>query len=82
MTDTTFTLELPPAVAEEVERLAREQGISPADFLAQAAVARVGSVEAAAAYFTERAKRAKPGTAKRFFTRKGGLPPQPGDEIE
>jgi predicted transcriptional regulator len=82
MSDTTFTLELPDTVAQEVERLAREQGISTAEFLAQAAIARVDSVEAAAAFFAERAKRAKAGTAAKFFARKGGEQPRPGDEIK
>lgn len=82
MSDTTFTLELPDAVAQEIERLAREQGVSTADFLAQAAIARVESVEAVSAFFAERAKRAKPGTAEKFFSRKTGEPPREGDKAD
>ncbi len=76
-----ISVELPDDISREVERLARERGITPAEFVARAAAEKVGAAAEAAAYFAERAKRAQPGAAKRFFNRSGGEPPRAGDEV-
>jgi hypothetical protein len=81
MTDTRFTVELSPAIAGEVERLAREAGVTPAEFVAAAAVARVADAADAGRYCAQRAARARKGAARRFYTPTGGEPPRPGDEI-
>lgn len=85
MTDTTITVNLPEGVAREVERLAREGGVSVGQFLASAAAEKVSAIGAAANYFAERGKRADWGAFEKVFglNREGGNePPQPGDEIE
>ncbi len=78
----TMTIDLPEDVRREVERLARERGVSPEEFVAGATAEKVGAIQSAAAYFAERAKRAKPGRLREFLNREGGEPPQPGDEAE
>lgn len=75
-----LTVELPENLAREIERLARERGVTPAEFVARAAADKVGAAADAAAYFAERAARASDGAAKRFFSRAGGEPPRAGDE--
>jgi predicted transcriptional regulator len=82
MSDRTLSLDLPDALAEEVDRAARARGQTAAEFMAEAVVARLGSEREAAEYFTGRAERAKAGTARKFFTRTSGEPPRAGDEIE
>lgn len=82
MSDRTYTVELPEAVAQTIERLAEARGVTPADFMADAVVGQVKSLEEAQAYFKARATRATPGAARKFFSRKSGEPPRPDDEIE
>lgn len=79
-----MTIELPDHLREEIERLARERGVSPEVFIAEAAADRVGASQSAAEFFAERAKRAKPGALERVFGthREGGEPPRPGDEAD
>lgn len=80
----SIVVDLPEDVQREVERLARERGVSPEEFVAIAAADKVGALETAAAYFAARAKRAKPGALERVFgtNREGGEPPRPGDEAD
>ncbi len=78
----TLTVELPEDVSREVERLARERGVTPAEFAARAVADKVGAAVSAAEYFAERGKRARPGDAERFFSREGGERPRAGDEAE
>jgi len=79
-----MTIDLPDDVKREVERLARERGVSPEIFIAEAAADRVGAIQSAAEYFATRAARAKPGALERVFGthRTGGEPPRPGDEAD
>lgn len=79
-----ITVDLPEPVKREVERLARERGVSPEEFVVGATAEKVGAIQSAAAYFAERAARAKPGALKRVFgtDREGGEPPRPGDEAD
>jgi hypothetical protein len=56
--------------------------MTPAEFVARAAADKAGAAASAAACFAERAGRAKPGAAERFFRREGGEPPRPGDEAD
>ncbi|MES1157338.1 MAG: hypothetical protein ABUL73_06115 [Alphaproteobacteria bacterium] len=82
MTD-TVTIALPEDVRREIEAAALRKGVSPEDFIAAAAAEKAGAVRSAAAYFSERAARAKPGAFERVFgdAREGGdEPPQKGDE--
>lgn len=78
----TLTVELPDGLARDVERLARERGMTPEEFLARAAADKVGAAVDAAAFFSARAARADVGAAERFFGRDGGEPPRAGDEAD
>lgn len=77
-----LTIELPDELVREVERLARERGVTPEEFVVRATADRVGAAVSAAAYFAERATRARPGTARQFFSREGGEKPRRGDESD
>lgn len=80
----TITIELPETVRREIDRVARERGWTAEEFVAWAAAERAGAIQSAAAYFAERARRAKPGAFEKVFglDREGGEPPREGDEIE
>lgn len=80
MTD-VLEIALPDPLRREIDRLAKERGISAAEFIALAAAEKAAAIEEAAAYFRSRAARAVPGTARAFFTRTGGEPPREGDEL-
>jgi hypothetical protein len=82
MSETTLKVELPDEVARVIEEMARERGVTPSDIVAGAAAEKVGAVASATAYFSKRAKSAKSGDARRFFTRAGGEPPRSDDERE
>ena len=58
MTKMPLTIDLPPGVWGAVERLARESGVTPEQFLASAAAEKVGALTDAKAYFEKRAARA------------------------
>ena len=78
----TLSVKLSPELADAVERVARERGVTPAEFVAYAAADKVGEVESAAAYFRRRASRARSGDALRFFQRRGGEPPIADDRLD
>lgn len=82
MSDTTVTVRLPEGVHREVERLARESGVSPEQFLASAAAEKVSAILDPAAYFAARASRADERVFDRVMKRTGGEPPRPGDEAD
>ena len=73
----TYPLRLPRSVKSEVERRAREDGISINQFVATA-VAEKLAVMNSAAFFAERRERADFTAFDRIMRRKGGKPPQPG----
>lgn len=81
MSKGTLSIELPPGVRRAVERLARENGVTPEQFLATAAAKKVGVLTDAKAYFAERAARADLEWFDRFMARKGGEPPTPEDQV-
>jgi hypothetical protein len=78
---TTFPLRLPRSIKAEVERLAREEGISINQFVATA-VAEKLAVMRTAEFFAERRERADFAAFDHIMNRTGGEPPQPGDEID
>jgi predicted transcriptional regulator len=82
MTGFTMTIELPAALSHEVERLARERGVTPAEFAARAVADKVGAAVSAAEYFAARAKRADDEAFDRIMKRKGGEAPRAGDEAD
>jgi hypothetical protein len=80
MSQAALSVELPPGIRDAVERLARESGVTPEQFLAAAAAEKVGVLTNAKNYFAERASRADLAWFDRFMDRKGGEPPASDDE--
>lgn len=80
----TLTIEVSNELRREIERAAEANGVSPEAFVAAAAAEKAGVVQSAAAYFAERAGKAKAGAFDRVFGRDrlgGNEPPQAEDEI-
>lgn len=82
MSDMVVTVRLPEGVHREVERLASESGVSPAQFLAAAAAEKVSAMLDPDAYFAARAARADDAAFDRILNREGGEPPRAGDEVD
>ncbi len=76
----TYPLRLPRSVKAEVERRAKEDGISINQFVATA-VAEKLAVMNTAAFFAERRGRADMAAFDRLMQRKGGEPPGPDDTL-
>jgi len=79
-TQSTYPLRLPRSVKAEVERRAKEDGISINQFVATA-VAEKLAVMNSAAFFAERRNRADFKAFDRIMRRKDGEPPVPDDTI-
>jgi hypothetical protein len=79
-TQSTYPLRLPRSVKVEVERRAKEDGISINQFVATA-VAEKLAVMNSATFFAERRNRADFKAFDRVMRRKGGEPPAPDDVI-
>jgi len=77
---TTYPLRLPRSVRAEVERLAKEDGVSINQFVATAVAEKVAALNTAD-FFAIRKSRADFTAFDRIIRRKGGEPPRPGDEI-
>lgn len=79
-TQSTYPLRLPRSIKAEVERRAKEDGISINQFVATA-VAEKLAVMNSAVFFAERRNRADFKAFDRIMRRKGGEPPTPDDTI-
>jgi len=79
-TQSTYPLRLPRSIKAEVERRAKEDGISINQFVATA-VAEKLAVMNSAVFFAERRNRADFKAFDRIMRRKGGEPPEPDDTI-
>jgi hypothetical protein len=79
-TQSTYPLRLPRSIKAEVERRAKEDGISINQFVATA-VAEKLAVMNTATFFAERRNRADFKAFDRLMRRKGGEPPAPDDTI-
>ena len=79
-TQSTYPLRLPRSIKAEVERRAKEDGISINQFVATA-VAEKLAVMNTAEFFSERRNRADFKAFDRLMRRKGGEPPPPDDTI-
>ena len=75
----TYPLRLPRSVKTEVERLAKDEGISVNQFVATAVAEKLAAMNTAA-FFAERRARADFAAFDRLMRRKGGEPPRVGDE--
>jgi hypothetical protein len=76
----TYPLRLPRSLKDAVEKLSRKDGTSINQFVVMAVAEKVSAMTTAE-YFTERKARADMETFDRTLNRKGGEPPQPGDEL-
>ncbi|MBP7334587.1 toxin-antitoxin system HicB family antitoxin [Niveispirillum sp.] len=76
----TYPLRLPASVKAEAERVAAEDGTSLNQFVATA-VAEKLAVMRTATFFTERRGKGDRDAFRALLTRRGGQPPQPGDEV-
>lgn len=76
----TYPLRLPRSVKAEVERRAREDGISINQFVATAVAEKLAAMNTAS-YFAERRARADFRAFDRLMHRKGGEAPRPDDAM-
>lgn len=82
MTDIeTFSLRLPRSIREEIGRLAERDGISVDQFIATAAAEKLAAMNTPE-FFAERRGRADFDAFLKIMTRRGGVPPREGDEVE
>lgn len=76
----SYPLRLPKSVKAEAERRAKADGVSVNQFIATAVSEKL-AVMNTAAFFMERRARADFAVFDRLMRRKGGEPPQEGDEL-
>ena len=76
----TYPLRLPRSLKETVERLSREVGTSINQFVATAVAEKVTALQTAK-FFADRRARADFKAFHRIMKRRGGKPPQEGDEM-
>ena len=76
----TYPLRLPRSVKAEVERRAKQDGISVNQFVATAVAEKLAAMSTAE-FFAERRGRADFATFERLMRRKGGEAPGPDDTI-
>lgn len=76
----TYPLRLPRSVKAEVERRAKQDGISINQFVATAVAEKLAAM-GTAEFFAERRERADFGAFDQLMRRKGGEPPAPDDTI-
>ena len=79
-TQSTYPLRLPRSIKAEVERRAKEDGISINQFVATA-VAEKLAVMNTATFFAEHRSRANFKAFDRIIRRKSGEPPAPDDKV-
>ena len=77
----TYPLRLPHSVKAEVERLAKQDGISVNQFIATAVAEKLSAMRTAE-FFAERRARADFVAFDQLMRRDGGEPPQADDKIE
>ncbi len=75
-----YALRLPLSLKAAVERLSKQDGTSINQFVVMAVAEKVSALETAE-FFTERKSRADMKAFDQIMNRKGGEPPQPGDEL-
>lgn len=80
MKSSNFALRLPESLKKRVEQLSTDDGTTINQFIVTAVAQKVSALTTAD-FFKERASRANLKEFDRFMSRRGGEPPQPGDEI-
>lgn len=81
MSKATYPLKLPASIKAAAARLAKEDGVSPNQWIATAVAQKVGAVETAAEFFKRRAGDATGEGLRAILDRAPDNPPEPGDEI-
>jgi hypothetical protein len=76
----TYPLRLPAGIRAEVEKLAKQEGISVNQFIALAVAQKMSALNTAT-YFAERRSRADFKAFDRLMRRKGGEPPKEDDRL-
>jgi len=76
----TYPLRLPAGIRAEVEKLAKQEGISVNQFIALAVAQKISALNTAT-YFAERRSRADLKAFDRLMRRKGGERPQEDDRL-
>ncbi len=77
----TYALRLPRSVKAEVERVARQDGVSMNQFVATAVAEKLAAMNTAT-FFAERRARADFDAFDRIMARRGGTEPDPDDRLD
>lgn len=78
--DRDVTVQLPPALTDAAERIAREGGTTLDQFVATAVAEKLSAMKAVT-FLAERGGRADLAAFDRFMNRQDGLPPAPDDRL-
>ena len=81
MSKATYTLKLPLSIKHAAERLAKEDGVSLNQWIAEAVAEKVGVVETAAEFFAKRKGSATGKGLLKFLRKAPKRPPDLGDEF-
>jgi hypothetical protein len=76
----TYPLRLPHSIKAEVERIAKQDGVSINQFIATAVAEKLSAMRTAE-FFAERRARTDFAAFDRLMRRRGGEPPAPDDTI-
>ena len=76
-----YPLNLPMSVKETAACLAKEDGVSPNQWIATAVAQKFGAVETAEEFLAQRATRTIPADLLRNLDSAPNAPPPPGDEM-
>ena len=81
MTKTSYPLKLPTSVKTAAQRLAREDGVSPNQWISVAVAEKIGAVETASEFLRRRAGKAKPSDLLPFLENAGSEEPAAEDKL-
>ena len=81
MSKATYPLKLPASIKAAAARLAKEDGVSLNQWIATAVAQKIGVVETAAAFFRQRAGRARPDDLERIMQKVPDAPAGPEEMI-
>ena len=81
MSKATYPLKLPVSIKTAAARLAKQDGVSLNQWIATAVAQKIGVVETAAAFFRQRAERARPGDLARIMRKVPDAAVGPEDAI-
>ncbi|MGH1589722.1 toxin-antitoxin system HicB family antitoxin [Methylobacterium phyllosphaerae] len=79
--DRDVTVQLPHALTDAAERIAREGGTTLDQFVASAVAEKLSAIKSAA-FLAERGARADLDAFDRLMNRQDGLPPAPADRLD